>query len=730
MALDNFRKVNITLNKANQRVLETQIAKVGDANGRELVVQITNNGIIEDQTGTTLKLNWQHENGKQGSTNFKVIDIKTGRFSVYYPSEMLYKGKVNASIEITSNGQVTNSMTFKIIVQADVFDGEGGIVDGVFISLAEVNKKLDDRETEYVELKERQTSVENQFDAVQQEMTDKDVISAPEIIAARGGLPQLNDRLDATDAQLAQTTQVVSDGKIKLFNTKEPRPLVTFISDDGWKGDYNLMKPLFDQKGIIGCLGIVTNYIGGASYMSLSQINEFKNDGWEILSHSVSHRHLATLTEAQIETELKDSRDILRSLDFDVQSMVLPYSSQNALVRKISKKYYRCTFARGGYAQTVPINTHEMGRVLLGADAVAPNNTLAFYKSKVDEAIEKNGWLVVCTHGNQLDSNSLTILEGLIDYIKSVSVPVVTVKEGLEYFENIFESRDEDTGNFTAIGKNGSVFSSNIIRDQFGIVHPSGFNVDTPISSFERDKMTVTPFNHADAAGFPHGAGVLYTYRDTSNLGDTMSYQMWIPYALRTIQFRRPSGGNWGAWTTIGGAENNTTQIEAVNARTADDLISAFPSGKITHTPIGFGGSSTFPNGRGGLLITNRTYSSDNGFQSQEYQDFGTNRRFYRYVTTGGAWGAWQEVYYRPISITSSVSSRTIAANTAVDVIVPFNAANVGDNILCQPLGDLEAGIMFSCIPHKTGNVKLRLFNTTSSPITIATKDWVLRKMI
>ena len=196
MALDNFRKVNITLNKANQRVLETQIAKAGDVNGRELVVQITNNGVIEDQTGTTLKLNWQHENGNQDSTSFKVVDIKTGIFSVFYPKEMLYKGKVDASIEIISNGQTTNSMNFKIIVQADVFDGEAGTVNGVFISLAEVNKKLNDREAEYVELKNRQSNVENQFNDIKQEMTGKDVISAPEIIVARDGMETLNDRLD------------------------------------------------------------------------------------------------------------------------------------------------------------------------------------------------------------------------------------------------------------------------------------------------------------------------------------------------------------------------------------------------------------------------------------------------------------------------------------------------------------------------------------------------------
>ena len=209
MALDNFRKTSMRIDKANQRFLDYQNAKAGDVNGRELLVQITNNGVVEDQTGTSLKLNWQHENGKQGYTNFKTVDIKTGKYSLYYPKEMLYKGTVDASIEINSNGQTTNTMNFKIIVHADVFNGEAGTVDGVFISLADVNKKLDDREKEYVELRSRQRNVENQFDGIKQEMLNKDVISAPEIIEARSGYNTLDERLDKehqeVTTQLAQT---------------------------------------------------------------------------------------------------------------------------------------------------------------------------------------------------------------------------------------------------------------------------------------------------------------------------------------------------------------------------------------------------------------------------------------------------------------------------------------------------------------------------------------------
>ena len=280
MALDDFRKVNITLNKANQRVLETQIAKVGDANGRELVVQITNNGIIEDQTGTTLKLNWQHENGKQGSTNFNVVDIKTGLFSVYYPTEMLYKGKVNASIEITSNGQITNSMNFKIIVQADVFDGEAGNVDGVFISLAEVNKKLDDREAEYVELKNRQTSVENQFDAIQQDLTNKDIVSAPEIIAARDGEATLSDRLDKdqqkVDAQLAQIVKLapINNESVATSIQEFYATLEEGVTLKVPAGEYTLNEPLvFDRAIDLDFTGVTFNYAGSGTAITVGNDN-------------------------------------------------------------------------------------------------------------------------------------------------------------------------------------------------------------------------------------------------------------------------------------------------------------------------------------------------------------------------------------------------------------------------------------------------------------------------
>lgn len=83
------------------------------------------------------------------------------------------------------------------------------------------------------ETKSRQETVETQFNSIQQELTNKDPISAPEIIAARGGEPTLSARLEKdqqeVNAQLAQTNTEIS---INVGRTLNPE---RFEGTDGEK---------------------------------------------------------------------------------------------------------------------------------------------------------------------------------------------------------------------------------------------------------------------------------------------------------------------------------------------------------------------------------------------------------------------------------------------------------------------------------------------------------------
>src|SRR5699024_6895649 len=73
--------------------------------------------------------------------------------------------------------------------------------------LEEMSTDVVENEGRQSVVESRQDRVESQWQVVSDEMTDKDIISAPEIIAARNGKPNLKRRIDdledETTAQLA-----------------------------------------------------------------------------------------------------------------------------------------------------------------------------------------------------------------------------------------------------------------------------------------------------------------------------------------------------------------------------------------------------------------------------------------------------------------------------------------------------------------------------------------------
>ena len=286
MVLDNFRKINITLNKANQQILDPQIAKVGDVNGRELVVQIVDEGVVKDQSGVTLKLNWQHANGNQGSKTFGALDAKQGIFSVYYPENMLFRGTVTANISINESGKITNSLNFQINVQGDVFDGSAVEVDGILFTLKDLKNQLDERDDNLESLENRQNTVENQFDALQQEITDKDVISSPEIIAARGSEKTLGARLDRTKP-IKYLTDVpnitdLNEGELGVLVKDEVKLAVTSVYPSNNATDVEIDTPIFiDFNMAIDLETVDSRYIrlmeGTTLVNLLLGVDHFKN---------------------------------------------------------------------------------------------------------------------------------------------------------------------------------------------------------------------------------------------------------------------------------------------------------------------------------------------------------------------------------------------------------------------------------------------------------------------
>lgn len=118
MELDQFRDVDLVIDRANDSFVQKQFVSQGDYKGRTLTVQVTNNGSVGEVPGLTLNLNWHNEaSGLTDLTAFSVINKATSVFAIEYPQHMMTPGKVYASIQIIQDGKVTNLKEFELTVQ-------------------------------------------------------------------------------------------------------------------------------------------------------------------------------------------------------------------------------------------------------------------------------------------------------------------------------------------------------------------------------------------------------------------------------------------------------------------------------------------------------------------------------------------------------------------------------------------------------------------------------------
>jgi peptidoglycan/xylan/chitin deacetylase (PgdA/CDA1 family) len=158
--------------------------------------------------------------------------------------------------------------------------------------------------------------------------------------------------IDSVGEQLKDSTKEIN---IRKYNN-EVKPLVSFMYDDGKVEDYTIIKPIFDAHNVPCSVCLITDKIGQSAYTNLTQLNEMKQAGWTIASHTAGHIELSTVDAATIELQCKNSQDTLKFLGFDYDIMVYPYGGVNDTVVKTVRKYYQ-------YGVHVKLLTNKLNKV-------------------------------------------------------------------------------------------------------------------------------------------------------------------------------------------------------------------------------------------------------------------------------------------------------------------------------------------------------------------------------
>ena len=149
----------INLDTVNTQVFTNLTSKVGDTNGRGLIVTLTENGLQKDTTGISLNLKWKHRSiVGQGLDNFDVVDLSKGVYKITYPTEMNRSGLVDAFVQIVDSGKVVGTRNMIISVESTVGDDSAIESSNSFSALASAlievqswNDRIDDVEQDFID---------------------------------------------------------------------------------------------------------------------------------------------------------------------------------------------------------------------------------------------------------------------------------------------------------------------------------------------------------------------------------------------------------------------------------------------------------------------------------------------------------------------------------------------------------------------------------------------------
>jgi peptidoglycan/xylan/chitin deacetylase (PgdA/CDA1 family) len=120
--------------------------------------------------------------------------------------------------------------------------------------------------------------------------------------------------------------------------------LITITFDDGWKTTVTNAYPVLRDLGLPGNVAVNSQPVDEqwSSYMTLADLNTLWGAGWKIVSHTTTHSDLTSLSDAQLDRELRESQQWLISHGFGpTDVLIVPFHSWGPRERAAIQKYYK-----------------------------------------------------------------------------------------------------------------------------------------------------------------------------------------------------------------------------------------------------------------------------------------------------------------------------------------------------------------------------------------------------
>jgi len=159
---------------------------------------------------------------------------------------------------------------------------------------------------------------------------------------------------------------------VTYWETKKTPPTKAFILtfDDGYRDLYTTVYPILEPLGFTATIFLVADQVGGHSnwvgqgsqpLLNWNEIHELRSAGFTFDSHTLSHRRLTTLDEAEVTREVKQSKEIIeQNLGEEVNFISYPYNDHNPRIQDIvASSGYRAACA----GERQPWNLYNIWRM-------------------------------------------------------------------------------------------------------------------------------------------------------------------------------------------------------------------------------------------------------------------------------------------------------------------------------------------------------------------------------
>ena len=130
-------------------------------------------------------------------------------------------------------------------------------------------------------------------------------------------------------------------------NTELPDNPVLITFDDGYEDNYLYAYPILQKYGFKATVFIITDFVGvQPHYVNWQQVREMDDYGFNIESHTVSHRSMTDLSDEELKAELTGSKQKLEAeLGHAVNFIAYPTGTYNLHIAQLVKEAgYKAAF--------------------------------------------------------------------------------------------------------------------------------------------------------------------------------------------------------------------------------------------------------------------------------------------------------------------------------------------------------------------------------------------------